>query len=622
MADHKHHKREFDEPTKDKNGKWQHLVELILDMYDEYKGSKYRDAKIEEILTSRKRYEQEEEEEDTTGPWKGASKIVLPMVTISVDNLEPRLVSGLIGKKPYIKFSLESDQEPDDQTELLERWYNDELEDGVKIETETIGIMHDLLLEGTVYPVCNYEIEETIRRDFMFGEDGNIQMDNNGDPLTEDKTTTVSEGGKIEVVSFKDIFIADNVASWEKAPVIRKVYPTYEELMQDKENKVGYIPDNIGTWLIKEESDGKLSEDQQSPAQTIVDVEVAGRKTIECLECTVNYVYQKEEDEKEDVKDFTEEKYVVQIALEKQVIVRLVLLRELNFKNEHRIKRIRLFAEKGRSYGTSIYGKMRAIQDGASVTFNSVINIADMEMNKGFFYDNRAGLKGNIEIHPGVGVPVENVDGIKFMEFNINPREFIDFIYMWTQLWERLISIGDLQIGRQKEGKDTTATEVLAVIQEGNVKHNYQAKTFKEEFLSVLRTLYDLYYQHMRPDKTFLYNDEQVPIPRQAMRRAYKFRLTGSTEMSNKLIERKENEDLFKMLMGDPFTHPFKIREDLLKSYNRTNTDEYIIDPKINQLLQVFLKEPKLLSVAYKAVEDTIQTAKIIEGQNEKTGTS
>ena len=204
------------------------------------------------------------------------------------------------------------------------------------------------------------------------------------------------------------------------------------------------------------------------------------------------------------------------------------------------------------------------------------------------------------------------------MEFNINPREFIDFIYMWTQLWERLISIGDLQIGRQKEGKDTTATEVLAVIQEGNVKHNYQAKTFKEEFLSVLRTLYDLYYQHMRPDKTFLYNDEQVPIPRQAMRRAFKFRLTGSTEMSNKLIERKENEDLFRLLMQHPMANQAKTLEDLLKSYNRTNTDEYIVDPRVNQLIQAFVKEPKLLEVAYKAVEDTIQAAKIIEGQNGK----
>ena len=202
MADHKHHKREFDEPTKDKNGKWQHLVELCLDMYEEYKASKYRDAKIKEIVTSRKRYEQEEE--DTNDPWTGASNIVLPLTTISVDNLEPRLVAGLIGKKPYVEFSLESNQEKDDQTELLEKWYNDELEDGVKIENETIGIVHDLLLEGTVYPVCDYDIDETVRRDFVFGQNGQMQMkeDGSGNPQTEDKKDTVSEGGKIEIVPF------------------------------------------------------------------------------------------------------------------------------------------------------------------------------------------------------------------------------------------------------------------------------------------------------------------------------------------------------------------------------------------------------------------------------------
>jgi len=606
--------RDYDDAGKEKNGEWQHLVELCLDHYDKIKGSKYRENKITEIKESRRVYEQTRA--DVKDPWPEASNIELPLCTISVDNLEPRFFAGLVGKKPYVNLIMDGGSPPDEETQIIEDWWNNELEHVIKIETYAAGMVHDILLEGTIYSIPAYDENEITQREFLFDEQGNIQIDSETRKFaTQDITQTVFEGGVIQQVPFTDVFIADDVEDWESALICRKVYPTYAELIKAKEDgKIGYC--NIDKWLLNEESTEDLSEEQQSPAQELADVQVKTIATIECIECSLSYIYQKEDEEKKDIKSWKEEKIVVQIALDRQVIIRIVKLRELNFKNEQLLKRSRLFAERGRSYGTSIYGKMKSIQEGATKTFNTVMNVAEITMIPWFFYTESTGLAGDIILKPGQGVPCESTEGILFPKFNLNPSQFIEFIYVWTSMWERLLSIGDLQIGRPKEGSKTTATEVMSVIQEGNVKHNYQSDQFKEEFLSIIRTLYDLYYQYMPADKTFPREGKPVPIPRQKMGRKRQFRLTGSTELMNKLIERKENEDLLNLSMADPAMvfDPVPIRIDVLKAYGKDDPEKYInpLMAKLSKLLQEF---PQMGQVVEAAIQETIKTAQALEAQ-------
>uniref|UniRef100_A0A6M3JQZ6 Portal protein n=1 Tax=viral metagenome TaxID=1070528 RepID=A0A6M3JQZ6_9ZZZZ len=626
--------KEYSPDAKEKNGKWHDLVMFCIDQYEAIKTSQYRKATIAEIETSNRVYHQIAEA-TTDDPWPGASNIVLPLTAISVDNLEPRIHAGLVGQQPIVRFAEESEQEQSDNTKTIERWYNAELSDNVKIEDRTQSLTHQLLLDGTVYPLPEYDIEETTVKDFVFltGREEQWQVNQmmaegiqplpngmlvgkDGKVITTERREKKSEGGKIQLIPFTDIFIADDAEDWEKTNVYRKVYPTYGELKRYEEgDRIGY--QNIGVWLLHDAGDGKKSDDQQSPAQSIDDIRETGKETIECLECTISYIYKEDEEEKEDIEDWREERYVAEIALDRGILIRLVRLRDLNWKNEHFIKRVRLYAEEGKAYGTSIYGKMRSIQDGASKTFNHCINVAEIVLMPWFFFTTKVGLKGDIVLHPGKGIQVDDLkDGILFPNFNINPAQYIDFLYLWTSFWERLISIGDLQIGRPAEerGKKTTATEVMAVLQEGNVKHNYQAKTVREEFLSVLRTLYDLYYQHMPLDKTFLWDGKRVPIQRQQMARKYVFTLVGSTEYSNKLIERKVAEDLFNLSVSDPqqMFNPVPIREDLLRTYNKTNLQEYI-DPFMGQLSNVLKQMPQLKQVVQGAIQQAIETAKNLE---------
>jgi hypothetical protein len=602
------------------NKGWKHLVEYCLDQYQKSKDSPYRSKKLDEIKHTVKVYNQDEEKADEI--WDGEANYTIPLTTISLDNLEPRLVSALVGKKPYVAFEMENEQKKDEPTEILESWFNQELEETVGLEKVARSLVHKILQEGTVYPLPYYDIDEEIRRDFVFQEDieqlvkddpekaaeiaqsvesgaytwsNGILMDlGTAEPVMIDVQESTFEGGRVHFVPFEDVFVADDVDNWEQAPVIRKVYPSYSQLMTDAKEKTGYM--NIGPWLYDIEFEG--SADTNTASQDYDQIRKNHKRVIECIECSVSYIYQDDDIESgKDNPNMVEERLVAQIALETGVLVRLARLRDIFHKNTHLLRRVRLFPEEGKSYGTSMGAKLESIQKGASKTFNTALNIAEITMIPWFLYTEASGLKRRykdkgIELKPGKGVMVDDVNAVHFPRFSINPDQMFNWINLWVGFWERLSSIGDLQIGRVND-KNTTATETMAVIQEGNIKHNYQGTSVKDDFLGVIRTLYDLYYQNMPFNKTFLWNGQQIPIPRGLMRRRKKFRLTGSTELSNKLIERKEKEDFYAQSAQDPNINPVKRAEELVKAYGYTETSEWI-SPNIAAVVEMIMQTPGL----------------------------
>lgn len=609
----------MDDASKNKNGKFQHLVDYCLDLYNEFKDSDYRKKVLKMVEKSKAAANQDVE--PTQDPWPGAMNLMLPFTAITNANLAPRLAAGLVGKWPYVRLELPNDQPKDDFTEITEAWYNQELQDVVDIDQVAIDTIEKLLEEGTVFELPKYELEESIRRDFQFGEDGMPVLDR-GVPVTIDKSELEFEGCRVDVLPITDVFIPDNVddEEWDSEPVIRHIYPTYGDLQREKDYP-GYIKENINKSLLKEETRRKLDDEDQNIDQERDDVKVTSKEVIKCIECSVSYVYQKEGEEKEDIKDWSEERMLVTIALESKMLIRKRLLRDVNWKNTHLVRRVSIFRKKGESYGSPMFAKLQSIQEGANKVFNTAINIAEILIIPYFFYTSRLGLKGGSQDHPkkltpGEGIEVDNINEILFPRFNVNPDQLFKFLDVFSAFWERIASIGDLQIGRTDDTK-STATEVLAVIQEGNIKHNYQSRPIRSQFVSLLRTIYDLYYQHMPIDKTFYWNKQQVQIPRAAMNRPHAFRLTASTEMSNKLIERREKEDLWRMAQEDVnrVWNPIWVAKELVKTYNVTNPDE-AINPQINQIVQQIQAVPQ----AAELFEQAFQQAMAIAQQNEQQG--
>ena len=587
-----------------------HLVKYCKDQYAAFRKSHYRQQKIDEIDKATSVYNLEEPKGEKL--WENATNVNLPLVTIACDNLEPRFVSALAGSTPYVEFEEPSNAQKSEITEILQDWFNQELDDVVDVEYLARSVTGKLLREGTCYPLPKYTIDERRRIDFvlrtelqilhdtdedLFNEitrgvqagelvwEGDVLLDKEeAEPVTVEITETVKEGGAWDIIEFADVFTADDVDDWEQADVIRHVNPTYRDLVVASEEKEGYR--NIGPWLHTEAGDMEYA----SPVQKAASIKEHGKKVIPCIECSVRYVYVPDDEEEKDQTDLREERLIVQIHKDSGILLRVIPLRKINFRNQHLLKRIRMFAERGKSYGTSMAKKLMPIQEGGTKTFNLAMNIATIVMMPYYFYDEKtAGIKRHnknksVGIQPGRGIPVDNVQGILFPRFSVNPDQLFNWVNMWINFWERLSSIGDLQLGRVSD-KSTTATETMAVIQEGNIKHNYQSTAFKNEFLSVLITLYDLYYQHMPWNKTFRYKGQDVSIPRSAMRRNRNFKLTGDTENSNKLFERQRTEQLYSIVTQNPNADPIKPLEELLESYDIDNTDDWI-SPGLAQIIE------------------------------------
>lgn len=569
------------------------LVTYCMDLYAELSKSSYRTQKINEIEEGRRAYDLIAD--PNLEMWDGASNEVLPLTAITVDNLEPRLVSGLYGRNPTVLFSMEGLEDKDDMIRLIEFFFNSKLTNEVKLESKTMSIVHTLLLEGTWFGAPEYSIDEKKTKDFVFDQQGNILIDpKTKKAMVQDVDVKTFEGGKIEIIPFTDILCADNLGSieeWEKADKIRLVRPTYAELMRRKKS-LGYISDMIGPWLYDQTVDAKSSPDSQSPSEQVAGASVTGKKVIESAEFHISYpIYKKDDETWREQSDFKEEEIIVTVALSSKTIYRIVHKRDLLFSNESLIKRIRLFPEEGRSFGTSVYGKIKGMQRGASDLFNSIINGFYVAMLGGGWYEEGSGLRGKITKEPGEYVQVDDVSKVKDTVARINPNAYVGLFEVVLSLWERAGSIANPQIGRPDD-KEKTATEIMVVIQEGNAKFDYQAKTTKEEYINLLRTLYNLYYQHMPYNATIRYNGKVLPIPRRIMRQGFLFSLSGSTAAANKMIERKESEDLYKIGLSNPIMNPITATEDLLKSYGKVELKRYI-NPQITQLIQSFLMDPQ-----------------------------
>ncbi|MEA2066541.1 MAG: hypothetical protein U9O65_05525 [Thermotogota bacterium] len=579
------------------NGKYQALVEKCLELYKDFGKSEYRAKKITEIKDGIKRYEQDAPK--VTFPWDDAYNVYLPLVTITVDNLEPRLVAGLIGKEPIVSFG----DNLKDSDELIQKWYNEELKTTVKVDDVAKTCVHTILKEGTWFPYPEYDYNEREMSDFEYTEDGQLVMD--GDtPKKRISIETIFEGGVVNTIPFSDVYCADDLGTikeWEEADKIIKVRPTYSELMQSKKSYM-----NIGPWLLSAKSQRKLQD--KSPDQIIAGVDVTGKEIIECIECHLSYPTSgfKEDFDEEKQTNFTEQRVIATIALKTKTIIKFAIQSDINMNNESLIKRVRLYPEEGRSFGTNIYGKMKAIQDGSSEMFSLLMNIAVICMMPWYFYEDGSGVQGKQEIYPGAGVKVQDTGKILFPKYNINPTQYTGLLDVWFSLWEKLGGISDPQIGKPTE-KQKTATEIMTVVEEGNIKHNYQSKGFKEEFLSVLRIVYDLYYQYMPYDKMIEIEGEngkeEAPFPRALMRRPNNFKLTGSTERANKLIERKEDEDLFAQLRGDPLVDPIKLIINLLESYGREDSKDYI-NPQMGQLAQMIEENPEIMQILTQFIQE------------------
>jgi hypothetical protein len=473
------------------------------------------------------------------------------------------------------------------------------------------------LLEGTIYLEPRYITRDKKYRTYVFDEETKKAK---VDPetkkyATKDVEESTFEGGEITMIPFTDCYPPDNagtIREWEECDKIIVRRYTYAELKR-KEGNGGWT--NIDEELLTH----KTKTRQKSPGEESVGAEVTGKEVIECLECHVTFPIAAMTDMDDNEKERTnweEERIVVTIARESQIMIRFRKNIDLCFSNDSIVKRVRLHGNDDETYGYPIYSKMKSVQRGASNFFNRFMDMTTIIMIPWYFYKKGRGVEGQQTLYPGKGVAVDDPKSITFPRFNFSPGEFAFVNDMFKELWSRIASIDDAQLGKpSKEG--STATEILSILQEGNIQHDHKSKGFKEEMIVLLSALYDMYYQWMPDSKTIMFKNQEVQFPREAMQQFKMFRLTGSSANANSLIERREAEDLSNMITANPvfsgMSNPVAFFEDLLRTYGKDNTDRYL-DPVIGSIMQLYQADPDGVKQALTQVAQMIQQN--MEGAN------
>jgi hypothetical protein len=217
---------------------------------------------------------------------------------------------------------------------------------------------------------------------------------------------------------------------------------------------------------------------------------------------------------------------------------------------------------------------------------------------------------------------------VQFPKFNIDPAKFVQFINIFFSLWEKLSSVTDVHTGQEPKvqgRRHQTATAAMMQVQEANVKHSYSSKQFQEEFSELLDMIYDLYYMHA-PMSLIQESEGQKRIINKAqMRKRKRFILTGTTETSNKYVDRLEAESLYNLAKEDPIANRPECFIELLKSYGKDHPEKYI-DPNINAILQVYEKNPQGFMAVFQQIMMAAQQAAAVaqagKGNGGQTGES
>lgn len=572
------------------------LAKYIDDLFAEFENSAARKKVLDAAKEGRKKYAQELEKIDQ--PWPKSCGLTGPLTAIAVDSLEPKMWGSLVGQDEIVR------AEGEDEDSVIIGYDNYWLVNEVKIRRRTGEATHDLALDGTVYPFADWRREETLQRDFKREVDPRTGQKTDefaykidpetgmqtGEIETEDFVVPTYEGGYLSHMTVGEVYLPDDVddEDWETTPAIYIANYSYGKLQRKAATEIGWM--NITEDLKAEMA--QRDDKELTPAQKTSDAKFSKLdKLIPCL------VFQGEFD-----LDGTGEpmRLVVTKPKGKDFVVRVVNQLDLSFKNTKLMRRMTIGREKGTSWGRGVPFAVAGLQNAFDTVIRRIVNAVEIQIDP-FMLANfqSAGFKDQTQtITPGGKCDCQNPKEVQFVQFPGDATRFLSLVEVYLSFLERTISTPDFTSAskdsmgvKQSMG---TATGTMALLSEGNVKHDYKGRRLQEQYLDVLETMHNLYYKNMPLQvKVEMLGLE---INKMQMAMTPKFALVAASSSSNKFIDRQETTQMvgtFKEAGLEGYINGMKVVDDLLESYGKKDKDSYK-DPAMAAVMGAMANDPAL----------------------------
>jgi len=580
------------------------------DLYQEYSTSSYRQEKLDEIADGRKRYKGSRDPKSF--PWKDSSNLSMMLSSIAVDNLEPRLKAQLIAEDSFINVEPvgPEDEKNAESTQDFMHWA---VTSNINVSKEIKPLLHDLLLDGTkdIIPMWFEErVENHIRTAvpmFQTPDGREIElppeMVSNSQAMQMLQRLGVKPLGlresidtrpytnwkvKYETIPLSDAFFPDTGQNWDEQPYLRFIYPTMEELEGATEENGGPYK-NISDDLVVDP--GRTSDEESD-----LDADRKGvqhsqwTREVKLIECHVKWRG-----------EWMLVTYAIDAAWRE---VRKQDMGDVFWHGRKPVKRFRIFPESNESMGTGIPTKIVHFDKGIDDLFNMMIDSGTIEIIPYFFYEaTPGGDMTNKTISPGRGVRVPKGSNITHPQTGVKSVAVESFIQVLLGFFERIVSLSDYTLGRQSQsaGKGgETYSGMALIVQEGNIKHQYQGESLRDVFAELISDTRLLYAQYMPLDakRRIQAGDQSTfePIDAMSIQGNFDMTIQISDTSANKMLARKEAVELYQLTRQDPAVNPVPSITKVLKSYGVKDI-EANMRPGAQMLVEALAANPELTKV-------------------------
>ena len=234
-----------------------------------------------------------------------------------------------------------------------------------------------------------------------------------------------------------------------------------------------------------------------------------------------------------------------------------------------------LFPRPGRIFGRTMPQILEGSQRELNTIHNQRIDAITLAMTKSFVARASSTIDyDTLLIAPGSVTFLDDLNDIK--ELDIDPQvPGLDAEQMSRDYAERASGINDLSTGRETEERKT-ATEVGLVASEAGIRFADTIRAAQQSLVNLIRQVAGLCYQYADDAELAAYQ-----IERDDLIFPWRYIGHGNTGTANKAQQRQESIMLYDKLMANPLvgqdlTRVWRLGQDLLQAFDRTDTEAYL----------------------------------------------
>ena len=546
------------------------VVPKIISLYNEVINSSYYRKKLELWRKIEEAYNSYMP--PTNYPWENASNLDLGIVEMTVDNLKARFKLSTIGAKPMFNI-IPITPEGEELKSQVEKMMNFILDNHIDIDKK----MDDIALETVKFGTCVvkrlWRKSRKVVRKYMETEKTVDIVD----------VEQIEEKGDIEILNREDVIVPEGEEDVSKLPFIfHRLW--YSPAQLREKARLGIFPkDRVEAVLDFLEE--RKREIEKAAEEKHLKIEKLPEEKVVVLEC-----YMKEE------VDGELEECIFWVAPQANMLLNACLLREVYFDNQRPFYVFRYKKVKNSFWGKGVVEILLPYREALNNLFNYAINCMMLQILPwGFYRLSSAFAPEQVRLGPGVFVPVDDVNDVKIAQFPPVSRIVYDALMFVLSMVEKQTGTGAPFMGKEFPTRKT-ATEVRAIISEGNIKHEDRIQSFQAVFSDLLKGIYHLYQQNQPTGQYIREVDNAgrvrfVPFPSAWQLKAdYDFVILGTLTTGNKVIEREDTLALYALLSKHPLIQQWlpaqqELLKEVLNAFGKKDISRFLMPDEIVRAL-------------------------------------